>query len=127
MAIAVVEQYSEFIESGLVVDFGNSIYNWLTKKKFIELSDKQKINIFEEAKKILLNKSLDKSSTNPFDRVVNSLKDGLPENLAKSEAMTLAVKYYFKTLSENKTNIEWLFKKYLPKGFDLNKHLSVKK
>lgn len=113
MATSIILHYDKFLKENIVVDFGNSMYNWLTKKTILNLSIETKHKLLDEAKKNLMDKSLDKSNTNPFDRVLNSLKEGLPENLAKSEAMTLAVKYFFSDLKENKTDVKLLLKKYL--------------
>jgi hypothetical protein len=113
MANSILVHYEKFVQENIVVDFGNSMYNWLTKKAILNLNVETKHKLLNEAKKNLMDKSLDKSNTNPFDRVVSSMKNGMPEDVAKSEAMTLGVKYFFKDIKENKTDFKLLLKKYL--------------
>lgn len=105
MRQAVISHYTQFFKNGVLIDFGNSLYNYLVKRKLIDLTPEQKKELMIGAMEVLKIRSMNATPDNPFERILKSMRGDIPENIVIQEAKTLAVRNFFKEIHSSNKDI----------------------
>jgi hypothetical protein len=116
MALSIIESFNDYKLNKTIGDSGNAKFNFLSKKGFIVLSEKQKQDLMIRAEKSILDNSLlPKSERTIFMTVVDSLKGGLPADKLRIEARKISLRDYYDLIISNKDNINQILHNYLIK------------
>lgn len=116
MALSIIESFENYKSNKEFIDTGNAKFNFLSKKGFIILSEKQKKELMERAEKnIIANSLLPKSERNVFMTVVDNLKSGLPTEKLRIEARKISLRDYYDLIIKNSGDMRKMLNNYLIK------------
>lgn len=108
-----IEKFNDYKEGGVIYDFGNVSYLFLEKINLINLSSKEKADIFDEAKvkyvsELNSNKPVNAKTSTLTDvqKKIKEIRNGGLTSTIQSEARKIGLKNYFDDLINFDINLE---------------------
>lgn len=99
-----------YIKTGEVIDYGNVLYNYLEKKKVINLSPEEKNRIFQQAKNSILNglrtekvKHGNELFQGEIAKKILDVRNGVSPNIVFSSKCIALTEFFDRMISDGKT------------------------